>query len=1122
MPPKILRRSLLALLPLLAIASVAGAAWTPPPGVDLTRPRILFRQGEVPLLQERVTREPYARILRDMRGRTNQADRYALDDHSIEAERAKSRAAKNLAFLYAIDRTLDGNAAVPFATPADREAVGRRVHDFLLNMYPRHRIAVPPPLGGWDRDISSSEELVSYATAYDTMLGAGWDFGDDRATIEGHIVDLASEMYENFRDPDSASGFTRLHQNNHRSKSGAAMVVAAIAVAEYTPQPGTDPREVRDPARWVDYGLDQIDLVMRHALITGDGAYGEGPFYLRFAMHNLIPFGRAWDRLVGGADWNAGGVVVPSLWRHPLFARTQRWVLDMTLPDGSLAAIDDGNPGRSYPFGVLAPDLPWASAFAWRWANAPQPFETDGNIDLGPDAIVLYDDAVVPAPPSDATSAFYYAGGNAIFRSDWTSDGILVNVQAEHDTASEFGRDRNGRGVSPQSHEHAEPGAFLMHAFGERLALDPGYFSFTDRTLVSRPEHHNVILVDGKGPVDYLTASLAWAANPFAPPPADGQAYLSSAIDGTLGDAATVRTSYGLPQPTSTIERRFLFPDHRYLLIADQVASTDGTPRSFTWLLHGNGGETSGGTFEQTAHGGRWTRPLARMDSALVTEPRRPLVASVTSGQHEADDRARLTHSVLALTPQQPEAALASLQIVYPSRTADAPPAITTHALDSGSALQLTDTAGDRRVLAVKRAASRGAIDVSGAPSELADAATDGALAVFDTHLDRRLRLAWAEDASFLRYDGVEWLRAGTRGVLAIAPGADRADVIADTADPSIEIRGLAFEPRAADGACALDRDGDVVTVALARERRVVLRAASGNSAPGADPGPDRHVPQGARVVLDASASCDLDDDALSARWEMVEAPIGADWTLDDADTALPSFVAGTRGEYRLRLTVTDVHGASSLPRDLVVRAVAPEEDPDGDLVPDDVDNCMLVANADQADVHPAGGNGIGDACECSDGTCVPGGGPAALDCAFEIRSLGGATFDGRRLRCRDGAACDSDPTPGVCGFDVVLCLANEDAARPACTSFAPREVRVTNWVKGGTPALLDVLATLPGGSVSPPRSVLFDPPLAIANTCTDPVTFSVPVPGRSLNVSTRGQGRERDADRVRFVCERG
>ena len=43
--------------------------------------------------------------------------------------------------------------------------------------------------------------------------------------------------------------------------------------------------------------------------------------------------------------------------------------------------------------------------------------------------------------------------------------------QQEHDTASEFGRDRNGLGVSPESHENAEPGAFMLYAFGERLAL---------------------------------------------------------------------------------------------------------------------------------------------------------------------------------------------------------------------------------------------------------------------------------------------------------------------------------------------------------------------------------------------------------------------------------------------------------------------------------------------------------------------------------------------------------------------------------------------------------------------------------------------------------------------------
>jgi len=221
-------------------------------------------------------------------------------------------------------------------------------------------------------------------------------------------------------------------------------------------------------------------------------------------------------------------------------------------------------------------------------------------------------------------------------------------------------------------------------------------------------------------------------------------------------------------------------------------------------------------------------------------------------------------------------------------------------------------------------------------------------------------------------------------------------------------------------------------------------------------------------------------------------------------------------------LTVTDAHGAVSRPHDLVVRAVAPAEDPDGDLVPADVDNCGTVANADQRDAYPAGGNGVGDACECSDGSCVSGGGPATSDCAFEVRSLGGATVAGGKLSCRDGDACDSDPTPGVCGFDVLLCLANEDAALPACASFAPRELRVRNWTRDGTPALLAALAALPGGQISATRRVTFAPAIAGKNVCSEPIRLSVPQPGRSLNLATRGAGRrEVDADRLRFVCER-
>ena len=1108
--------SLVAVTLLFAASPGAHAAWSPP-GIDLARPRIPFRDGDVPALQAKVEREPYRGILKDLRRRASAADGIALDDHAIDSERQKARSAKDLAFLYAIDRTVVGRDVVPFATPADRAAVGRRVHDLLLAMYTRHRIAVPPPLGGWDRDISSSEELLQYATAYDTMLGAGWDFGADRAAIEENIVDLASEMYENYRDPDTVGGATRLHQNNHRAKSGAAMALAAIAVAEYTPPPGSDPRGVRDPALWLEYGLDQVDLVMRHALVTGDGAYGEGPFYLRYASQNLIPFLRAWDRLVDGADWPARGVVVPSLWRHPLWLRTQRWMLDMTLPDGSMAPIDDGNPGRSHYFGILPP-APWSGAFAWRWTNAPQPLDTDGNVDLAADAIVLFDDGVLAAPPDGSPTSFWFDGGNAIFRSDWSTDAVVANVQAEHDTASEFGRDRDGRGVSPQSHENAEPGAFLMHAFGERLALDPGYLSFSEHGLVNKPEHHNLILVDGKGPVDYLTASFGWQVDLAGPPPADGQAFLSDAIDGRFADAATVRTSYGLaPARRTDIERRFVFADDRYLAIFDHVASPGDTPRTFTWLLHGNGGGTSGGTFEKTPAGGRWTRPQARLDSGIAIAGGTPALA-VSTGQHEVPDRVLTTHTVLAANATGDD--VRAVQLLHPTRTGDAPPAIETVATSAGNALLLTDPAGDRRVLALHRAPAAPTLAAAPPGSGLAPVATDGSRVLIDAHADGRLWLAWSEDATSLRYDGVELLRGTRPAVLGIALGAGRAEVVVDDGSDETTVRGLAFTPTAADGACTMSVSAGAATLGLSRERRVTLRADGGNSAPGADPGPDRFVPQGARVPLDASASCDLDGDALIASWELVEAPIGADWTLDDADGPLPSLLASDRGTYRLRLTVSDAHGAASLPHDLVIRAVAPEEDPDGDLVPADLDNCGAVANPDQRDAAPAGGNGVGDACECTDGSCVAGGGSGDFDCAFEIRALDAPAEGPRRVVCRDGAPCDSDPAPGSCGFDVQLCLANRDTARATCPSFAPDTVRLTNWTAGGTPTILGALAALPGGRVSGPRTVVFEPPLAATDACTAPLRLTVPVPGRSLVVRTSGAGG-RDAGRVRFVCTR-
>lgn len=926
------------LLPMLVLAWLllapgdVRAAWNPE-GIDLERPRLLFRAGDLAGIQARVEVEPWRSVALEMLARAEASSGVALDDHSIASERIKSRAARTLAFLYAIDRgAVVEERPDPFgaplrrfvaASPEQQQALGDRIRDLLVSLYPRSRLAVAPPLGGWDRDISTSEELLNWASAYDALLGAGYDFGASRATIEERLASLAAELYENYVHPETANGHALDHQNNHRSKSGASLVLAAIALAEYEAPSGSDPNGVRDPALWLEYGLDQVDLVIRHVTVAGDGAYAEGPFYWRFSSQNLIPFARAWDRLVGGRSWRVGDLEIPSLWRHPLFSRLQRWMLDMTLPDGSLAPFDDGNPGLSYYFGAVPPGLPDAAAFAWRAGRSPAPWNTDGNVDLGPDTIVLGDASVVPAEPEGSPTAFYVEGGNAVFRSDWSEQAVAALVLGENGTAALFGRDRAGLGVVPQSHEHLEPGAFLLHAFGERLALDPGYISFPQRAAVNQPQHHNMILVDGRGPVDFLASSFFfWRNDLAARPPTDGMATLSDTLDTGFLDAVSVTARYDgtrvaaptLAQPL--VRRRFLFPDHRYLVVADSVETRPGEARTFTWLVHGNGGGSSPGSFLPLPTGGRWTRGGARLDGAIAFDAGAPDFSSSTE-VHEEPDRSVLTHSALRASGSGER--LRSATILYPTRSGEAEPVAESLPLPGAAALRLVDPEGDRRLVVAHRAGEGSSLVLPSAATGLRDAETDGSLAVFDARADGTLRIAYAERATRIAYGGAFILESVSRGRIGISLQGDRAEIVAENADPALLVRGLDFTPRTADHACSLTTTTEGPIVGLGRERRVVLRADAGNSAPAADPGVAPVTEPGQRIGLDGSASCDADGDPLAARWELVSAPPGSAWSLTGADGFRPELLTDVVGPYRLRLVVTDPSGAESLPADLVV-----------------------------------------------------------------------------------------------------------------------------------------------------------------------------------------------------------
>lgn len=910
----------------------AGAAplqvsLSPVPGTGAARPRVLHDPGAEDLLRDRLGREPYRTVFVRSHGQaTSFWSSSTLGDLSINNQRNLLRAAQVRAFEYSLDRTVVDGQVVPFPTAEARRAAGDQARDVLLQMIDRSRLAVAAPIGGWDRDITSSEEIIASASAFDSLLGAGYPFtAEERTEVVRRIAAVTGELRMNFVEPATANGYADLHQNNHRSKSGAAMVVAAVALADEVPQ-----EEVRS---WFDTGADYVDDVLRYMLLTGDGAYGEGPFYFRYSTQNLAYHFAVWERFLGGSSWTtADGLVVPALGRHPLLERNLRWMLDTSVPDGTMAPIDDGNPGRSHFYGILPTWLGATSAGYWQWARTPQPYDVDGNLALGPLAIATYDDSISPAPPRWDPSQVYVEGGTATFRSGWSADDVMAVVLGEHDTASEFGRDRLGLGRAPQSHEHAEPGAFLLHAYGERLALDPGYLTFANRTKVNQPQHHNVVLIDGAGPPDYLSASIAWRSDLAGRPPVEGQATLADWVSSDAGDAVAVASAYR----GATLRRRVLFGGERYLVVADQVEVTAG--RDLTWMLHGNGGGTSGGTYERTGAGGRWTIGGARLDSAISVQGSALALAEVDS-VHEVPYTQERTHTALAATaPAAAGGHTASVQVLYPTRSGASAPTTVATEVDGNPTVTVVDEGAARRVTAARRGTGVGPLEADGLT-------TDGDLLAVERSTSGDLVSVWADGATWVDRSGRRVLAAQTAGTLAARVDGGATHLVAPAGSASVDVSdlpaaGAALSPL--DGACRAEVLGVGTTrVTVNASRTATLGGAGGR--PAADAGVDRRVEVGAAVRLDGGSSCDPDGQALDPRWELVSAPAGSAWSLSGGGSWTPTLVADRAGPFRVRLVVTDASGRSSTADEVLIK-VGPQcadgidDDLDGLIDSDDPD----------------------------------------------------------------------------------------------------------------------------------------------------------------------------------------
>jgi hypothetical protein len=909
------------------VAPARGDAVTVP-GTGAPRPRVQYDPGSEADLRSKLTRDPYARVFRDLHGRTSSYLTATIGDPAIVAQRNLSRAAKNLALEYALDRTVINDTIGPFASPSDRTAVGDQVRALLLALYDRSRMAVPAPLGGFDRDINTSEEIINYATAFDTMLGAGFDFGADHILIVQRLAAVTNELYTNYVHPETANNSALLNQNNHRTKSGSAAALAAVVLAD-----DVDP----DLAlAWWDWGVAEVDDILRFIMSPGDGGYAEGPWYYRYSMQNVVPFLAVWERLLGAASWTtADGIVVPAYQHHPLFAAAQRWMIDTLAPDGTMTPIDDTNPGRSYYFGALPNSLPtdMLAAAADRWPNTPQPYETDGSVDLAADSIVAFDDSIDAAPPSWSPTQVYEESGVAALRGGWDADALAVFVLGEHGTASEFGRDRLGMGRAPQSHEHPDPASFMLYAGGQRLVLDPGYLTFTTHGLVNQPQDHNVVLVDGKGPVDPLVASLQWLADPTGPPPTDGQSTLFDALDTDGVDSVSVVSRYGTSP--ITIRRDVATIDDRFVVIIDDVATADGAPHDLAWQLHGNGGGTSGGDFESTPIGGRWTTGGNRLDAAYAATDS-ALTRTTRTDDHEVPYGALSSHTALETTAQS--SATAMLQVLVPTAAADAAPTITDRSTAGQASIEVV--AGTTRLDAYARRDGQAIIDAANGVR------TDGrSLTV--VHDRRGWSTIHARDATFVEVDGVRLAEQATHGTLTWHHINESIEFVADGASPRIAARTAPFT-FTVDHACSWTSDATWIRpVMLAGSPRVVL-GPSFDAIPALGATHERRATIG-KVVTVRPHACDAEGGMLTWRWDLVSAPSGSAWSLIDATSAEPKLLIDRAGPYRLRGVVTDAVGQASDPIELLV--IGGARDADG--IDNDLDGLFDTQDPDLDGADP-------------------------------------------------------------------------------------------------------------------------------------------------------------------------
>ncbi len=551
-----------------------SGAWLPG-GADEARPRTLLKQSEISAVRASLSTPAFSGLYGEIYAN---ALAVAPSESTDVAKLARSHIAKNAAFVLLMNKQYD-SGSINDLDPSTATQLQAKVISLLENIaadVDRITIVNPAIYDSWQW---RSKELIDYACAYDIMLGAGVDetmLATGKARIQTFAANLYTESTRMIAPPTYPVSFFDLVFNNHALMTASALGMAAVALNDAT---STD--AAAQPQSWINVAMWNIENVFfvadnRQSEPGVMAGYYEGPGYLRYSMRNCLPFFRAMGYFLPASaplqyTWNYTPRTIANPYTDSRYEYIYDWVTKIRMPDGRIPSVEDTYMTDYFP------ELALTGKTKYNWVNAYTKLANSNSLSsqLTGSGVDLRANYIAASPAvgtfPDSALVALPASGNMVFRSGFDSSAIYMHVA---------GKNGNAR-VNSFGHNQADVSSFMICAKGEILALNPGYISYDRRSEVGNAGNHNMILVDGAGP---LIGDPQYAH--------DTDGYIQKTFYTPMLSYGEVATAYG----DAAITRRFLFVRNSYFINADFISA--GAAHNFTWQLHGYGIENGSASDE--------------------------------------------------------------------------------------------------------------------------------------------------------------------------------------------------------------------------------------------------------------------------------------------------------------------------------------------------------------------------------------------------------------------------------------------------------------------------------------------------------------------------------------------